>query len=156
ASGYLLTEALAVLFFFLYLIFLYKRYVMTGETAYYRTQPLYYSVLSGLFLAAYTWMRPMGQFVAMVTLLFYIAAAIPWKRKLAHIVLFTLVFWGAISPWIMRNYKHTGKLFFWPGSGSYLVSFNVPKILRRITGNSFEECHKQMMLEVSKGIYTEY
>lgn len=155
ASGYLLTESLAVMLFFLYLIFLYKKYHIIGESDS-AIPPYWHIVLSALFLGAYTWMRPMGQFMALITLLILAIANIPFKRKLLYILLFAAIFLGSITPWIIRNYRYTGKIFFWPGSGSYLISFNVPKILRHVTGKPLGECHQQMMKEASKAVVQEY
>ncbi len=155
-SGYVSTEALSMLLFFCYLIFFYKRYRFIGEGSGYTIPPWWHIALCALFLGAYTWIRPMGQFVAVVTLVLLACAAVPWKRKLANVALFAAIFFGSLSPWIIRNYHFTGKIFFWPGSGPNLVCFSVPKILRRLTGQSFGECHSRMMKQVNVGIIEDY
>ncbi len=147
ASGFLLTEALSALFFFLFLIFLYHGYCMWGEgkdTHTYRDL-----IIAAFALGVYTWMRPMGQFVGVVALLILALSSVSWSKKLKQCTLFGLIFFGLLAPWVVRNYNLTGHLFFWPGAGTYLACFNVPKIKRHLTGRPLVDCWKDTMIAAS-------
>ena len=128
ASTYLLTDALALIFFLGFLIF------------YFRTN----LVLAALCLSAYTWMRPMGQFVALVALIMLLFAHVGWRKKLFNIILFGALFFGTIFPWFVRNHELTGKWFFCPLFGLYFNVFNAPKILSRINNIPLREAHTQL------------
>lgn len=136
ASTYLLTEGVALIFFYLFLLFLFKN-ILT-DTKSYRSL-----CLSALCLSVYTWMRPMGEFVAYITTILIITCAIgSWQIKIKKAALFFLLFFASIFPWYWRNYHLTGQWFFCPTIGTYLNCFSVPKILRRTLGRPLVECHK--------------
>ncbi|MCL4229793.1 hypothetical protein KJZ61_03875 [Candidatus Dependentiae bacterium] len=126
ASMYLLTEGLAVLLFIAFLCLCYR--AMRSE--YFLTMTI---VLAALTLGAYTWIRPMGQFVAIaITSIWVIFGqgnlALRFKKTLLFLTLFLIT----ITPWYIRNHALTGHWFFCPMSGPYLNSFCAPKILRTI------------------------
>lgn len=136
ASTYLLTEGLALIFFYLFLLFVYKNLVGTHGS--------YISIIAAAFsLGIYTWMRPMGEFIAYFTsILIFIAGIGTWKTTTKKALLFFLIFVASIFPWYWRNYKLTGEWFFCPTIGNYLNCFTVPKILHRTSGKPLIECHK--------------
>ncbi len=129
ASTYILTEGLAVVLFLLFLVFFYKQLRAVGEQNFSRL-----SLLSAaLFLAAYTWMRPMGQFVAVVAIcILFSFSRDQWKLRMRKVLWFALIFFAAIAPWYVRNHNLTGHWFFCPMSGPYLNSFCAPKIVRTV------------------------
>lgn len=153
ASGFMLTEALSVLFFFLFLIFLYRGYRMWGEGNDHHSYTDI--VLAACALGIYTWMRPMGQFVGIIALLILALSSCKVPKKLMQCGLFALVFFGSLAPWAIRNYNHTGHLFFWPGSGTYLACFNVPKLKRHLTGRPLKECWQNTMRQVTAELIKE-
>ena len=132
SSCFLLTEALAIIFFSLFLLYFYKIFKTWAEAnKKNKIKWKKYTLLAGIFLGIATWIRPMGEFVLIVAaLLIFILDQINWKKKLKKIGLLFLVFFAITSPWYLRNYKLTGKLFFCPMFGPYLNSFCAPKILR--------------------------
>ena len=129
ASCFLLTEALAIIFFSLFLFFFYKNLKTWSEppaSAWKKS-----IVLAGLLLGIATWLRPMGEFVLVVAaILIFVLDRVTWKTKLKKVGLLFLVFFVVTSPWYLRNHKLTGKFFFCPMFGPYLNSFCAPKILR--------------------------
>ncbi|MGE0009720.1 MAG: hypothetical protein AB7F19_04195 [Candidatus Babeliales bacterium] len=147
ASGFLLTEALSVLFFFIFLIFFYRGYRMWGEGV--DTQTYLDLVIAALSLGIYTWMRPMGQFVGLIALLILVLSSSSLLYKSKKCAVFILILLSILAPWIVRNYRWTGHAFFWPGSGTYLACFNVPKLKRHLTGKSLKECWQETMHEMS-------
>lgn len=150
ASTFLLTDALASILFILFLIFFYKSFTWSGErpiipTNGHVSKPRYKElILAALALAAYTWLRPMGQFVALVAALLPLFSALGWKIKLKQMVLFLGIFFLAIFPWFLRNYQLTDRWFFCPLFGLYLNSFNAPKILARTAQIPLAEAHRRL------------
>lgn len=134
ASMYLLTEGLAVLLFIMFLCSLYQ--AMRSE--YFLTMTI---IIAALTLGAYTWIRPMGQFVAIaVTGIWIMLGQGNWFTRFRKSLLFLAVFLLTIAPWYIRNHALTGHWFFCPMSGPYLNSFCAPKILRTIRGIPLEQC----------------
>ena len=143
ASSYLLTDALASFFFFLFMLFFYRSFFLP-EKKKSKENWLLDLCIAAICLSIYTWMRPMGKFIGLfagVMLLF--CATQRFKKSCLFIALFFLT----LAPWYIRNLRLTGKLFFCPMLGAYLQSFCAPKILRRLTGASFEECWKTVALQ---------
>jgi len=103
SSGFLLTEALSMLLFYVFLTFLYRGYCMWGEGT--NTQTYIDLIIAALSLGVYTWMRPMGQFVGVIALLLLLLSSLDWEKKLKQCSLFELFFLGRLSPWIIRNYN---------------------------------------------------
>lgn len=132
ASTYLLTDALAMLFFMLFLIFLFSH------------RTFYHVILSALSLSIFTWLRPNGQFIGIIAMLLLLFSQDPWLTKLKKIVLFFTVFALTLFPWFYRNYKLTDQWFFCPLFGLYLNAFNAPKILARTENIPLKEAHKQL------------
>jgi hypothetical protein len=133
ASMYILTEGLAVIFFLLFLYYFYQQL----RTAKFSLTHLF---LAALFLGMYAWMRPMGQFVTVVSvgiMLFF--GNDQFYIRLKKALLFFLFFALSIFPWYLRNYTLTGQWFFCPMSGPYLNSFCAPKIVRSVKGLSLEQ-----------------
>lgn len=139
ASTYLLTEGLALIFFYLFLLFAYQ--LLIANT--WRINPFVSATIAALMLSIYTWMRPMGEFIAILTaLLILIGARGSWWHRSRQALLFSLLFFATLFPWYWRNHQLTGQWFFCPTIGTYLTCFSVPKILRRTTGKPLTECLK--------------
>lgn len=142
ASGYLLTDGLALIAFLLFLLL-----YLTGFNLWFeKSEPLksHHIISSAIPLALYTWMRPMGLFVGIGAAFFLIAAQGGWRRKLSTAAGFILLFFALLAPWFIRNYLLTGGFFFCPLFGLYLNVFNAPKILARIDGIPLEAAHKKL------------
>ncbi len=139
ASTYLLSEGIAMIFFYLFLLFLYQLIIPSKKE---RTHSwISSSILAALTLSIYTWMRPMGEFVGYCTVLLLAACSIgSWKQKAKQATFFLLIFFVSIAPWYYRNYQLTGEFFFCPTIGTYLNCFSVPKILHRTLNKPIEEC----------------
>lgn len=138
ASVYLLTEGLALFFFYLFLIGLYT--LLFSEI---KKHAWIIILLSALSLSAYTWMRPMGEFVAIFsTFLLILCMRTTWKKSTINAAAFAFIFFATLAPWYARNHELTGEWFFCPTLGTYLNVFAVPKILRRTTGKPLLECHQ--------------
>jgi len=152
ASTFLLTDALAQLFFVLFLLCFFRglklwREKVTG------CKPFLWVTGAALSLSIYTWMRPMGQFVALAALILMLFAQGNWKSKLTKIVLFIALFGATIAPWFIRNHRLTGHWTFCPLFGLYFNVFNAPKILARINNCKLEDAHKQLTMDAGKLTY---
>lgn len=138
ASSFFLTEGLALIFFFLFLLFFFKLIFPQKD------QKNWIDLLVAVgSLSIYTWMRPMGEFVGYFSALFLFFASVgSLKKRLFQTFLFGTLFFATLFPWYYRNYQLTNEWFFCPTIGTYLNVFNAPKILRRTTGKPLTECHK--------------
>jgi hypothetical protein len=126
ASTYLLTEGIGMIFFYLFLLFLFK--LLLDPSPHWVATCL----MTTLMLSIFTWIRPMGEFVGILTMLL-IAGAAPgtWQKRIVKSVSFAAPFFISLLPWYIRNYRLTGQWFYCPLSGIYLNVFCAPKILRR-------------------------
>jgi len=126
ASTFFLTEGLAVLFFYLFLLYFLRMFLYTGMQNY--TQMF----IAMIMLSIYTWIRPMGEFVGILSsFMIIIFGQHNFFTNLKHALTFYGAFFVTLLPWYIRNYKRTGDWFFCPLSGVYLNVFCAPKILRR-------------------------
>ena len=149
ASTYLLTEGLALIFFYLFLALLYRSFIAEK-----RNDILLSLFGSAIALSVYTWMRPMGEFVGCFTTLLIVAGTVGnWKQKVGRGFVFGFLFFATLFPWYMRNYSLTGEWFFCPTIGTYLNCFSVPKILRRTLNKPIEECLKISQLDAGRATY---
>lgn len=147
ASTYILTEGLALIFFYLFLLFLYKNCV--------RSSGSYYSIIaSALLLSIYTWMRPMGECIGYgTTLLIFLGGIGSWSHTAKKAGLFLIIFFLTLFPWYWRNYNLTHEWFFCPTIGNYLNCFSVPKILRRTLSKPLTECHHIAQQHAGREVY---
>lgn len=137
-STYLLSEAVALVFFFLFLLTFYLLIQKKQGSSW-----LLMAIAAGFLLGITTWIRPMGQFLAVATALFLLLFDCTALRiRLKKIILFLLIFFITISPWYLRNHTLTGQWFFCPMFGVYLTTFNAPKIVRRIKKMPLNDCIK--------------
>ncbi len=170
ASTYLLTEGLALIFFYLFLLFFYKSFRAYGEqqeeTSFYQAltktsfpknpaiqHPSIHLALAALFLCISTWMRPMGIFVAIVAaFILLVCAQDRFMQKLKKITLFLGLFFASIAPWYIRNYQKTGHIFFCPLFGIYLNAFTAPRILRDVHHLPLEKTWRYLQHQLSDKI----
>lgn len=190
ASTFLLTEGLALIFFFLFLLFFYQSFRALGEPA--SGEPpsgkpasnkpaphkqthnnsnvgnsktvlprhwLLHAIFAGLSLALATWLRPMGEYVAIVasiTILLFANSSV--SKKLLLILVMLSTFFAALSPWYVRNYKLTHKIFFCPMMGAYLNAFIAPRVLRDVQNkpldDTFRELQQKAGIEIQKDYIT--
>ena len=143
ASAFLLTDGPGQVFFSLFLMCFFRNFRFPRSTQ----LPYLYLTVAALALSAYTWMRPMGQFVALGAAVIMLLAHYPWKENVKRTLYFLVIFFVSIMPWYVRNYNLTGKLFFCPLFGLYLNAFNAPKIKARVENIPLEQAHKALSLE---------
>ncbi len=140
ASTYLLSEGIALIFFYLFLLFLYSMIIPQPPR---RRSWFASAILAALTLSIYTWMRPMGEFVGYFSAILLALVSIgSWKQKFKTAGLFLIIFFLSLSPWYYRNYQLTGEYFFCPTIGTYLNCFSVPKLLRRTLKKPIVECYQ--------------
>ncbi len=144
ASTYLLTDSLATLFFLLFVFFLPIGLVPSTMLT---------STLSALSLSIFTWMRPMGIYIACIAALLILCGYTrSFVRSLLFSMLFLTIFISTLTPWYIRNYTLTGSWFFCPQMGPYLQTFIAPKIARTITNKPLRECLRRFNIQVKQEI----
>ncbi|HEX2978473.1 MAG TPA: hypothetical protein VHO47_05120 [Candidatus Babeliales bacterium] len=146
APSYLLTEAIALLFFFGFLLCLFSIALPSSKHAQ-ESWVLSRIFFGGILLGLYTWMRPNGEFISVLACVILLLSAVSWPRKIMRIVLFLCVFFASLSPWYVRNHNLTGRWFFCPMSGAYLCAFSVPKLIRRAANQPLDLCLKYMFVQ---------
>ncbi len=152
ASTFLLTDGPAQIFFVMFLICLFRNFRFNNDNKY------QYAYLTGaaLALSAYTWMRPMGQFVGIATVIVLCFSHFSTSEKIKQSLFFVILFALSLSPWFIRNYQLTGKIFFCPLFGLYFNVFNAPKIRARIESIAHEEAWKRQCKQAELEVYREY
>lgn len=158
ASCYILSDALAQLFFIGFLYCFYKVCTLWFEPEiieHNRYQIAAWLVSAAALLGIYTWIRPNGQFIVALSMALLLITKGSWQFKFSKIALFGLCFFAAIGGWYVRNYTLTNHWFFCPMSGPYLQSFSAPKIMRRVTKKPLDECLKSLLMQVSVRIQEE-
>jgi len=137
SDTYLLTESISMVFLIPFFIYFFKSFYTSLTTM---PKPVPWAkniILAAILLAIFTWIRPMGQFVAAASAVFIIIFdRVNWKMKLKKIAVFSLVFLSLIGGWYVRNYNLTGYCFYCPMFGTYLNTFCAPKIVRAKTGKN--------------------
>lgn len=172
ASTFLLTEGIALIFFFLFLIFFYKSFQALGEKTlstptinkiashkqtHSSRQWILYAIMAGFLLALTTWMRPMGEYVVVVsTVIILLFAKASLSRKTITILLMLCTFFATLSPWYVRNYKLTHQLFFCPMMGAYLNAFIAPRVLRDAQNRLLDDTFRELQHRASKEIQKDY
>ena len=136
-STFLLTDGLGSFIFIIFLLFFFRSLYRIRST----TLMLCFAAFC---LGIYTWFRPMGQFVALFAALPLLISTEVFKARVIKIGLFITLFFITISPWIIRNHRLTGKLFFCPLFGLYLNAFNAPKIIAQTMHIPLKEAHKTL------------
>jgi hypothetical protein len=147
ASTYLLTEATSIIPFYLFLLYFYRSFSVIFEQPQ-KHQWIKNLIIAALMLALYAWFRPMGQFVAIIgALTIFLFAQDSWKLKGKKISLFLFIFFTCISPWYIRNYQLTGRLFFCPMFGAYLNSFCAPRIKAEVEQIELIDAWKELGMQ---------
>lgn len=148
ASCYILSDALALIFFLGFLYFFYQSFRLWFESPLKKANNrmmIIASCKAALLLALYTWIRPNGQFLVVVVLVSMLIGSCSWRIKFSKIALFALIFFATLSGWYIRNHSITGHWFFCPMSGPYLQTFCAPKIIRRVSGQPLDTCIKYLL-----------
>jgi len=141
---YLLTEGIALIPFYLFLCYFYRSFkgILEPPT---HTIPWSNLICAASMLAIYTWMRPMGQYVAIVgSFILLLFSSDIWRIKGKKIMLFLSIFFLLISPWYIRNYQLTGNFFFCPMFGAYLNSFCAPRIVSAVNNVELLQAWKEL------------
>lgn len=149
ASTFLLTDGLAMILFIPFLTLLYRSFQFSHETDLHKKvvpirHPYLFLVCAAFILGIYTWIRPMGQFIALLAAGMLLLSKGTWRSGFKKFFCFLCIFFVTISPWIWRNHQLTGNWFFCPLFGLYLNAFNAPKILARVENIPLKDAHKQL------------
>lgn len=150
SSTYLLSEGIALIFFYFFLFYFYRSFSGIYQE-YHVARWKKDLIVAAVMLACYTWFRPMGQFVAVVSaLILAVCAQNRLRYKWKKIALFLGVFFLCISPWYVRNYQLTGSWFFCPMSGAYLKAFCAPRIQSTVEQTDLVETWKDLGTQTEK------
>ncbi len=147
-SNIFLSDAIFLVFFLLS-IFLFLRW---SKSFYLR--PL---MFSGLILGISTLVRTIAQFLPFVFIVFIIIFS--WKKRsfkaiFRDVIVFFLMFFAVIAPWMFRNYIVFGE-FSIASLGKFNVAYyNAIGYLKQVHGNDSNEVNAAMkILQTDPGIY---
>ncbi len=144
-STYLLTEGISLILFYLFLFYFYRGFKGIFHKDESHLQWPKQLIYAAIMLALYAWMRPMGQYVAVVCMLILLLFSCDnWKLKGKKVTLFMFTFFLLISPWYIRNYQLTGRWFFCPMFGAYLNSFCAPRIISSVKNVELLDAWKEL------------
>ncbi len=105
--------------------------------AFYKNKNFYYPVLTGLLLSLAIFIRPAGEYLAVIFIIFFITILlfrmITFKKFIISTLIFLISFLLPLSPWMANNYNHFG---YFSVSNSSIVGFG--KYLTAI-GNQTDE-----------------
>lgn len=149
SATYLLTDGLASIFFYLFLFLYYQAWNVWGQPKQIKKWHAYICG-AALNLSLFTWMRPMGIFIALFASVLMLISNDKYIVTFKKIVLFLCVFFATVSPWYIRNYHYTGKIFFCPMSGGILQAFCAPKIIRRVHNVPLEKATRALYVQASQ------
>lgn len=152
ASTFLLTEGIALVLFCLFLLLFYRTLIEASDS-----QRLSSVVGSALILGAYTWVRPMGQYVALLCgLILFWAPGRSWRRSTKRAACFLALVYVLLMPWYVRNYQWTGDWFFSSTIGPYLTNFSAAKIVRTVDQIPLVDAWREMNRRASIAIKDDY
>lgn len=108
--------------------------------------------LSGVFLGLASLVRPVGQYLIILSLILIIFSNDIFKDKLIKI--FSLILsWGwVISFWLVRNYLLTGYIFFHTLPGGHFLYLSAARVYMHVNNCSYQEARKDLYQEVQKRI----
>ena len=107
-------------------------------------------VLTALIAALGTLIRPINLlwFLPGITLIFFVSG-ISWKKKLLNSLLFLLIFWAVISPWMVRNAMRDAGFCIDVNTGAMLHQ-NGAMLLAEVNGTDFESEKAVMLKNLNK------
>ena len=107
-------------------------------------------ILTALTAALGTLIRPINLlwFLPGITLIFFVSG-ISWKKKLLNSLLFLLIFWGVISPWMARNAMRDAGFCIDVNTGAMLHQ-NGAMLLAEVNGTDFESEKAVMLKNLNK------
>ena len=106
--------------------------------------------LTALTAALGTLIRPINLlwFLPGITLIFFVSG-IGWKKKCLNALLFLLIFWGTISPWMIRNAMRDAGFYIDVNTGAMLHQ-NGAMLLAEVNGTDFESEKAVMLKNLNK------
>ncbi len=108
----------------------------------------HYLILSGFIMGIGTLIRPALLYFPILIFITLIAFDLHSKRRWLHASLFLLIMAITVSPWYVRNYQNSGKLFFSGQYHSMLAYWHVPFVWESAKGIPILEGQRTMLKRV--------
>ena len=111
-----------------------------------------YLAISGFIIGLGTLVRPALLYFPIVICITLIAFGFKHKQRWLHSGLFLLIITITVSPWLLRNQQHFGKLFISGQQSNMFANYHVPIIWESAKGIPFWEGQKIMARQVDNAI----
>ena len=108
-----------------------------------------YLIFAGLLFGAGAMVRPGVIYLPVVIATVLLVSELKSRKSWWRAGVFLLTFALSLSPWLIRNYYHFGKVFMSGQQSNMLVNFHAPIVLRAAKGWSFEIGYEYMREQVA-------
>ena len=119
---------------------------------YLKTLNYRYLIYSGVLMGLGAYIRPAILYfplvIAITLVIFACKDRIRWLHAGALLLAFTLI----ISPWLLRNYYHFGKLVMSGQQSNMLANYHVPMVWESAKGIPFWRGHEQIKSDVKQAV----
>ena len=162
-AGLMMSDSLFLLLFLIFLIsFFYglsclnptgvipacpsKPCAKTGDTDP-GSNPYYRYFWAGLLLGIISLVRPVGQFLLIVSIFILLFSNYAWKDKIKAISLFVLAWFFVIFGWLFRNYLNTNQFVLHSMSGYHFLTYFAAEVEAKNEGISYYKAKNKLLDE---------
>ncbi len=135
-SGLVMTETLFLLLFLLFLCLFF--FAFKQRNCYWLL------MLAGIVLGMATLMRPVGQYVLLLSSGMLLVSRWSWGDKAKKILSLSSGWFVIIAPWLLRNYLLTGYVFFHTLAGPHFMNHAAVRLVMQRQGLSWQEAREQV------------
>ena len=111
-----------------------------------------YLALSGAVMGIGAYIRPAIMFFPVIAALTLVAFAFRDRKRWLHVAVLLITFTAVISPWLLRNYYHFGKLVMSGQQSNMLANYHVPVVWESALGVPFWTGHAQAKVLVKQEV----
>jgi 4-amino-4-deoxy-L-arabinose transferase-like glycosyltransferase len=111
-----------------------------------------YLALAGVLMGIGAYIRPAILFFPVIAALALVIFAFRDKKRWLHASVLIITFIMVISPWLLRNYYHFGKLVMSGQQSNMLANYHVPVVWESALGIPFWKGHKQIKAQVNQAV----
>ncbi len=150
-SGFFMTETLFLFFFLLFLICFFSIMCLWGCHS---ERVLSYNIMAkvfgaGIFLGLASLVRPVGQYVIVLTLFLILFSGDHFKNKLIKMIILFVGWLIPVSFWLVRNYMLLGYVFFHTLPGGHFLYLSAARVAMHTQNCSYQQARENLRQEVN-------